>query len=140
MTRDEAIVQLVGQLAGFSADDPDLDEKVERLISLERKFNFSKLIPVLVRTKLYQQYPINEELLTRSAQLAAIGELNKSGLSTMHTGDFTLMEIESEHRAWGKVRVYAPYCRESQALFSVFLRSGSTADKNKMIKSCRSNR
>lgn len=140
MNRNEAMFTLVGRLAGISDKDPDHDEKIERLIDLERKFSFSEMVPILVRTKLYQKFPVDDDLLARAAQLAAIKNLNAAGLSTMHTGDFSLMEIESAHRAWGQVRVYAPNCRESQVHFAKFLQTGSLADKKRVIVACRSNR
>lgn len=141
MKRSKAIRNLVGVLAGMDPDDAEFDEKVERLIFCEMNFpGTAETIVKLVRSKIFQKYPITPEMIAEAAKLQAIERIEGAGLSEIHTSDFRQMELESDTRAWGTVRVYAQYCRESQTLFTRFVRSGKAFDMKKVITAARSNR
>ena len=141
MNRQEATLKLIGALAGIDENDPDLEERAAQLIELERRFpGFGQNVAQLVRSKIYQKFPINGDLLARAMQLCAIKSLEASGLSDLYTSDLYQMEIDGEERNWGQVKTYAPWCRETQHIFSKWLQSGKASDKKKVVTSARGNR
>jgi len=141
MKRKDAIVQLIGQLSGLDPDDEHFEEKVERLVTLEMNFpGTAENICRMVRGKIFQKYPIDEDMIARAAQLCAVDKLHASGLSDLYTPELVQMEVESEHRSWGRIRTFAPHCKESQHKFARFLRTGKSSDMKKVITACRYNR
>jgi len=138
MNRQTAMKSLIGHLAGIDSEDEFFDEKVDRLVFCESNFpGFAETIATIVRTKIYRKYPVTEEVCARAAQLQAAERLVDEGLGEMYTSDFVQMEVEHEHRSWGRVKTYAPACKQTQTLFSKFLRSGKSSDMRKTMTSAR---
>jgi len=140
MNRNDAAAILVGRLAGLDQEDDLFDEKVSRLIECERNFpGFADSICRMVRGKIFQKYPITDDMLVRAAQLSAVDKLQANGLHPIHTSDFLNMEVNSDHRGWGTVKTWAPQCRGSQYYFSKYLQSGKASDMKKVLNCIRSN-
>jgi hypothetical protein len=129
-----AITRLIGNLAGLEEADPDFDAKVDRLIDCERVFpGLAAAVVKKVRVKIYQKYPITEELLLQATQAAAVEKMQEAGMPLCFGRDFLDMELNEEHRKWGTVKTFSPNDREAQTHFSNFILSRKTTDMRKAM-------
>jgi hypothetical protein len=137
----QVLRRLVGNLAGIDPGDSDFEGKVDRLIYCEDKFpDFAQTITKLVRGKIHQKYPIDADLLMKAAHYQALQLLEDEGLGLGYLSEISQMELESDHRDWGGVRTYAHDCKETQVIFSNFMKKGTRSLMKRVMTSARSSR